>query len=156
MDKEHILKFITEAHKAGYATGEAANKFKEKDGSTTITYERGTWKYHDNYFGGEPFGGREIVFFENKPVWVMIYYGSMDKPVEDFKGVYAFLRKALKLVPEHNPYRGPKEFNEGEFEYKNTWRGDIEEFSGEEVIYQNQKEVYQAKYIGGLVDIRKE
>jgi len=156
MSKEQLLKFIAEAHKAGYAAGEAANKVKEKDGSTTITFQKDSWKYHDNYFGGEPYGGRETVFYEDSPVWMMVYYGRVDRSVEDFEGVYTLLQKVLKLAPEDNPYRGPKEFKEGEFEYKNSWRGDIEEFSGKEFIYKNQKEVYRAKYIGGFVNTRKE
>lgn len=156
MSKEELLKFIYKAHKAGYAAGEATNETKEKDGSTTIIYEEGSWKYYDNYFGGEPFGGREVVFLENRPVWMMAYYGRVDKSVEGFEKVYAFLQKSLKLAPEAAPFRGPKEFTEGEFEYKNNWQGGIEEFSGEEFIYQNKKEVYSAKYIGGFVDVRGE
>ena len=155
MDTKQLAKFIAEAHKAGYAAGEAANKVKEQDGSTTLTYGKGSWKYHDNYFGGEPFGGREVAFFENKPVWMMVYWGRVNESVKDFEGVYAFLQKALKLAPEKAPYRGPKEFTEGQFKYTNTWNGTIDDFSGQEEIYKNQEKVYEARYSGGLVDIRK-
>ncbi|OGY21892.1 MAG: hypothetical protein A2113_01020 [Candidatus Woykebacteria bacterium GWA1_44_8] len=156
MNKEHLLKFIVEAHKAGYAAGEAASEIKEKDGSTTVTYKKGSWKYHDNYFGSEPFGGREVIFYGNKPVWMMVYYGSVDKSIGDFERIYTFLQKSLKLAPKDNPYRGPREFEEAEFKYQNTWQGGIESFSGEEIIYQNEKGVYEATYIGGFVDVRKE
>ena len=156
VNKRQLLKFIAEAHKAGYAAGEAANKVKEQDGSTTLTYGKGSWKYHDNYFGGEPFGGREVAFFENKPVWMMVYWGRVNESVKDFEAVYTFLRKALKLVPEEAPYRGPKEFTDGQFKYTNAWKGSVGGFSGKESIYQNQEKVYETRYIGGFVDLRKE
>ena len=155
-DKKQLLKFISESHKSGYATGDSANKIKEPDGSTTITYESGPWKYHDNYFGGEPYGGREVVFFKDKPVWMMTYYGRVDNSVKDFIRVYNFLQRALKLVPLDRPFRGPKELREGSFKYQNTWQGVVSGFSGKEVIYENEKVVYEANYTGGFVDIRKE
>ena len=34
-------------------------------GGVTIPYEKGDWKSHDNFFGGEPYGGRIIVFYNS-------------------------------------------------------------------------------------------
>lgn len=39
-----------------------------KDNSRTIEYENGDWRYHDKYFGGEPYGGREIVHYRGKRI----------------------------------------------------------------------------------------
>ena len=58
-------------------------------------------------------------------------------------------------MPEDYPYRGPKELKEEKFVYKNQWQGDLDDYSGEEIIFMNNKEAYRAKYIGGLVDQRK-
>jgi len=60
------------------------------------------------------------------------------------------------LIPEDKPYRGPKEFNEGNYTYSNDFVGEVDNFFGEETIKFNGKEIYKAKYIGGLVDQRKE
>lgn len=157
MNKEQLCQFIAEANvKVGYASGRTDTWIKEADGSTTISYESGSWRYHDNFFGGEPYGGREVVSFENKPVWIMIYYGWVEPHVTNIKEVYDFLQKALKLGPEDLPLRGPEELKEGNMRYANTWQGDIEGFFGEEVIYLHEEKIYRAKYLGGLVDQRPE
>ncbi|EKD56245.1 MAG: hypothetical protein ACD_58C00248G0001 [uncultured bacterium] len=66
------------------------------------------------------------------------------------------LQKTLSLIPEDKPYRGPKEYTEGDYVYRNNFIGEVDNFSGEESISCNGKEVYKAKYIGGLVNQRKE
>ena len=67
--------FLVKAKKATYASGDDSAKIIEKDKSTTLIFEDGDWKYHDNYFGGEPYGGREVVLFQGNPVYIMTYYG---------------------------------------------------------------------------------
>jgi hypothetical protein len=142
------------AKKATYASGDAAKKVKEDDRSTTLVFEAGNFKYHDNYFGGEPYGGREVVSYEDKPIYMMVYYGSVGKEVDDVRAVYQVLQKALSLLPEYYPYRGPKEFTEGSYRYENEYIGEIDNFSGRETISCAGKIVYQARYAGGLVDQR--
>lgn len=55
IDKKRLCKFLVEAKKSTYAAGERAKKIVEDDKSTTLFFEDGNLKYHDNYFGGEPF-----------------------------------------------------------------------------------------------------
>ena len=62
MDKEALRQFLIDSNKSGYAGGEEKKWIKEQDGSTTIPSEKGDWKSHDNYFGGEPYGGRAVCF----------------------------------------------------------------------------------------------
>ena len=152
----NIKKFLVEANKSGYAAGETKNWTKEVDCSQTIVYESpdGNWLYHDNFFGGEPYGGRTIVFYRGEPYWLMVYYGRVEDKVET-DSVYGILRNALKQMPEDYPFRGPKEYKEKEFIYKNNWQGEVDKFSGEERIFQNGKPVYKANYVGGLVDQKK-
>ena len=156
IDLKKLRQFLIDGNKSTYAAGDTAKRTIESDKSTTMIFESGDWKLHDNYFGGEPYGGREVVFFQDQPVYMMVYYGLVDESVTDFKAVYGFLQKSLLLMPENHPYRGPREYTEGDFEYKNSYIGEIDYFSGEEIIYQNDQEIYRAKYIGGLVDQRKE
>lgn len=110
----------------------------------------------DNYVGGEPYSGMTKIFFQEKVVWSMVYYGLVDKKVEGFKDVYGFLMKSLLQMPADYPYRGLKEFVEGEWKYNNGWDGEVEQFSGEEKIYLKNEMVFWTKYIGGLVDVREE
>lgn len=154
MNLEELRIFLIDANKHTYSTGDESLNNKEEDGSTTILYQNNGWKFHDNFFGGEPYGGREVVFYEDSPVWIMVYYGHIETntPVTI---VYPVLQKALRQMPQEAPFRGPKEMKEGEFYYHNTWNGTIEKFSGKETISMNGKTVYEASYIGGLVDRKK-
>ena len=151
LDLEDFKKFKEEAGKAGYEN-ENAKKIKELDGSTTISYESGDWKFHDNYFGGEPYGGRIIYTYKDKPVHITVFYGWVDKE-EDADEVYRFLRKSLRQ-PDKQEFRGPKEFKEGSLTYQNNLHGTIENFSLEEKILGGDKEIYSATFMGGLVDQR--
>jgi hypothetical protein len=154
IDKKLLCKFLVQAKKATYAAGDSAPKAIEADKSTTLIFESGDWKYHDNYFGGEPFGGREVIFWENKPVYIMTYYGQVNKSIADFRTIYKFLQKALNLIPEDKPFRGPAEFSEGDLLYLNNSTGEVDNFFGEELIKQNGQEIYKTKYLGGLIDQR--
>ena len=154
MNKELLRQFLIDSNKAGYAGGEEKKWIKEPDGSTTIPFEKGDFRSHDNFFGGEPYGGRVIVFQKDKAVWTMVYYGWVAEGV-GADPVYAVLRNALMRMPEDAPFRGPKEFKDGELTYVNKWDGDVERYSGEEQITQGEKLNYKANYIGGLVDQRQ-
>ena len=155
MDISKLKSFLFESTSHSYANADVAIK-NERDGSHSIEYSKGNLRLHDNYFGGEPFGGREVIFENEKPLWMMVYYGSVEEGIEDFKNVYAFLRKALSHNTSDMPYRGPVKFEENEWLYTNELTGDMENFSGEEKIFHGGELVYSAKYHGGLVDVRKE
>jgi hypothetical protein len=151
IDKDSLRRFILEASRATYASGDESIKQKQSDGSTTISYESGRYRYHDNYFGGEPYGGREIIFLDNKPLWLMVYYGLVYQGVEN-KDVYAFLIESLSNTTLEMPYRGPSLYERQEWKYENKLTGDAERFSGTEKIFKNGACVYEAKYMGGFVD----
>ena len=153
MNKKSLKKFLFDANQAGYARGEERNWIKEDDGSTTIPFEKGSWMLHDNFFGGEPYGGRTVVYYQERPVWMMVYYGWVVEEAETNQ-VYRVLREALKRMPKEQPFRGPESFREGNYHYRNALKGTVENFSGKEQISKNAEVVYQASYIGGLVDQR--
>jgi hypothetical protein len=157
INPNELCKFLVKAKKSTYASGDTAKKVIESDKSTTLVFEDGDWKYHDNYFGGEPYGGREVVFFKNLPVYMMVYYGQVIEGVSDIQSVYKILQSALANIPADKPFRGPKQYSLDGNEYINIFEGEIESFSGEEIIkLVDGKEVYKAMYVGGLVDKRKE
>jgi len=153
---KQLIEFLTKTQKFGYANKQA-KKIKEKDKSKTIISKNGDWEFHDNYFGGEPYGGREVVFFKKQPVYMIVYYGFVDKSVKDFKKVYEFLKKALSIKKKNNLMRrGPLKYKLGDFTYTNKFKGEINNFSGEEFIYLKGKKIYKTTYAGGLVDQRKD
>jgi hypothetical protein len=151
MNEDKIRSFILEASRATYASGDESVKKKQADGSTTIQYENGEYKYHDNYFGGEPYGGREVVFFNNKAIWMMVYYGFVHEGVAN-KDVYSFLIESLSNANPDMPYRGPKLYTKGEWKYENNLVGNVDNFSGIEKIYHGNDCIYEASYMGGLID----
>jgi hypothetical protein len=150
---EELKKFLIESNNAGYTTGDEKQWIKEKDGSTTIPFSKGAFRSHDNFFGGEPYGGRLVVYKDEKPFWIMVYYGWIEKGITP-DPVYAVLRKALKNMPPDAPFRGPAFLEVNGYRYENTWKGDISRYAGEEKIMQKGDLVYYASYIGGLVDLQ--
>lgn len=154
MDTADLVRFLLDANRYGYAAGQAARQRREADHSTTIVHASGDWTFHDNYFGGEPYGGRAVVFQKGRPVWMTVYYGRVEGPDAEVQAVYLFLQRALRLAPEDFPVRGPAEFCADAFTYRNVWHGDVQGFRGEETIHQRGGRVYAAWYTGGLVDRR--
>jgi hypothetical protein len=146
-----LQKFILEASRATYASGDESIKQKQPDGSTTIRYESGRYAFHDNYFGGEPYGGREAISLDGKPVWMMVYYGLVHEAASA-KEVYPFLMESLSNSTLDLPYRGPPHYERENLKYENTFSGSIERFSGTERIFKDAECVYEASYIGGLAD----
>jgi len=155
INKKELCKFLVEAKRSTYAAGDSAQKIVNNDKSTTLVFKNGDWKYHDNYFGGEPYGGREVVFFNDEPVYIMVYYGQVYDSVAKVDKVYGILMAALKLISEDSPYRGPEEYNSGSLTYRNKFTGEVDNFFGEEIITENGKEIYKAKYIGGFINTKE-
>lgn len=153
-EQEELKNFIYEASRATYASGDENIKQKQSDGSTTIIFQKDNYKYHDNYFGGEPYGGREVIFKDDKPFWMMLYYGIVYEGANS--EVYKALMDSLSNTDKEMPYRGPKEYISGEYKYKNELYGNVEYFNGLEKIYKDDVVIYEARYMGGLVDKIKE
>ena len=151
-----LSSFVYEASNSTFASADLSKLTKENDHSTTLTYKKGHWSYNDNYFGGEPYGGREVVFYKKKPYWMMVYYGTVSDKYPDIKGLYAFLQEALRRGTLTFPWRGPKLFKKGTFTYTFNIFGSVERFTAIEVIKSGKMIVYTANFAGGLVDQRKE
>ena len=146
-----INEFIYEANRKSFASS-SSKLIKEKDGSTTIVYKKDDWKSHDNYFGGEPYGGRQVISYKNKPVWMTVYYGYVDKDVKDMDSIYKFLMEVLRNNSKAQPLRGPLSFKKDKFEYSFKLKGDTTMLFGFETIKENRKIIYRAWHIGGLID----
>lgn len=134
-----------------HATGEAKT-VKEPDGSRTIEYSEGDYRMHDNFFGGEPYGGRLVVFYKEAPLLMEVYYGRVYDTAHTTDEVYDFLREALRYPNNESPYRGPTEYANGALTYKSKTEGDISDHTVKEYIYDGDTEIYSAIIVGGLVD----
>jgi hypothetical protein len=157
VNQEALREYLLTIARDGYADTEKQREWKKlPDRSTTIAHQSGQWRMDDNFFGGEPYGGREVVFFEDRPVWMMVYFGEVATSESNVGAVYACLQKALSEPDEVTPVRGPREIQLDSMKYETTWEGDILRFKGVERISRDGEEIYTASYAGGLVDRRGE
>src|SRR5438046_495442 len=117
MDIEALTKFLYLASMP-HAHG-TSNATPMPDGSTTITFTQDDWSFHDNFFGGQPYGGRAIIHYLRKPVWTMVYYGQIHDTNLKPNAIYTFLRLALQHAPKDKPFRGPDSFTKDNLTYKN-------------------------------------
>ena len=151
-DQTKLKTFLLKAN-LPHTNGTAQMK-TEENGSRTINFSDGDFSMEDNFFGGEPYGGQQVVFYQHEPVWTCVYYGRVLKTNLNPDMVYGFLREALQYPDKTRPQRGPVSYKKGNLEYQNDLQGELDEYFGREVILEDGKEIYWAKYMGGLVDQR--
>jgi hypothetical protein len=144
-----FVAFLLRAKLKTYATGGEGAEQTLEDGSREMSYREGSLFYRDRYFGFSPFVGEEVVWENDQAVWAMNYYGVVTDESVAPGDIYSFLQKAMQQITSERPFRGPKEFSEGDFLYQDTSEGDAEFFAGEEAIFFQKKQVYLLKYHGG-------
>lgn len=154
IDLKELAKFLVKAKIGSYA-GDGSEVEPQRPDFRELKFIEGDWEYRDSYYGFYMAPGQEIVRFRGIPVWHMAYSGGMVKVYQgdfDFsKQTFEFLKKALKLVKEDKPYRGPENLKEGDYEYTSKVEGDIDWFKGNEKILFKGEVVFKQDYIGGLV-----
>jgi len=154
---ERLAKFLVKAKTRTYASADSQEIKAERPLHKELEFEEGEFYYRDSYIGFFQAPGMEEVRFgkERKTIWTMAYSGGMlsafSKDGEFAKETFNFLKKALSLVTEDMPFRGPEELNENSWKYINKVEGDINRFIGHEKIFYKEKEVFSQDYIGGIV-----
>ncbi len=152
----NLQRLLKQFNLKGYAD-ESAKYELQADNSKRLELKSDDYTYKDTFWGGEPYGGYEVIFENEKEKLLINYYGWVEKG-EDFKAAYSILRHALKLGAEDETvlHRGLKEYTESDYKYTNEWIGDIERFELTEKMYLKDKQIYQAKFFGGLVSVETE
>lgn len=149
-----VNQFLIEAKKQTYANANVEKVSSSRYESKDYEYKKENMIYHDTYFGGTNFIGEEVIYLDNKIYWAMNYYGvTLDETLEE-EAMDSALRPALMLVGEDKsviPVRGPKEFINGEYKYNFEVEGNLDYFSGIEIIYKNDKKIYELRCNGGLI-----
>ena len=150
-----LTDFLTRAHHATYANVSSLKVTALRPGSKDYEFTEGDLQYHDTYFGGKKFIGAEVVYFKEKPVWGMNYYGRgllAEMPESYFDAV---LRPALMETPwEKLPVRGPEHFTGGDFTYTMSFvtEGNIELFSACEKIFLKEDLIFENFVHGGWIE----
>lgn len=144
---DKLEKFITEARRNTYAVGSKSIENPRLSGSTQLEYQKADYFYQDIYFtGSKRFIGQEIVYYNNKPVWAMNYFGSI---VE--KEILDFLKKSLSKLSQECRLGKKCQFEKRELRYQDEGQGSLGRFLGEEQIFQKNKNVYSLTYQGGII-----
>src|SRR3989344_5740524 len=150
---QQLADFLEEANKSTYANKDAPKVSSSRLKSEDYHFEKDGLIYHDTYFGGRDFMGGEVIYKDNEPVWGLNYYGFILSETTDEKELYGFLRNAL--MQEYSdiiPVRGPKNYQNNDWEYNNSADGGLNRFIGTEEIYRAGVLVYKCHYHGGFIE----
>jgi len=155
MNIEKFKEFLVNAKIKTYASEREGGEKVNPDGGKELNFSKGDFKYIDRYYGFNPFIGEEIVWFNDKFIWGMNYYGTVynhvvSADIISVKQVYTFLQEAMRQVKKERPFRGPDNFKKGDFEYIDKSEGDVDNFKGSEIIFYKGQEVYRLDYHGGF------
>jgi hypothetical protein len=145
-----LHEFLVNAKVNTYASSKAPS-LPSRPNSKDIHFEDETFRYIDTYLGSSDFVGQGAVWYHDKPIWGMNYYGRMLVSTIP-EGFIECLKNALKKIPLDAPYRGPASFKHDRFEYKCGWDGSLVCFNGHETILLNHNEIYTLAYHGGALN----
>ncbi len=149
MDKAKLEKFLLNARTKTYAAGTSKTQ-PLLPGSVQYEFEDGDLSYRDNYYiGNGIFPGLETVFYKNKPVWSMSYFGDFSLMTEEQAD--KMLRKALIELWQSVRIYNHVEKDYGDFKYICDGSGSIDSVSGTEEIYVGEDRVYFFYYAGGFI-----
>jgi len=148
---DRLNDFLVRAKAATYV-GSGRESISCRPGSHDLEFRNGAFHYLDSYFGGADFIGEEVVYFEDKPIWAMNYYGHIlapDRITAEETG--QLLKKSLSQLYQQNRFLGGFEYADGRDMYNDTNEGDITTFAGKEWIERDGVRVYELVYHGGLI-----
>jgi hypothetical protein len=151
MDKSKIQEFFLKARTKTYASGggQVKSVFPKL---YQLEYTEGDLLYRDIYnMGSGLFMGLETVYYKDKPVLSLSYFGNFGKITEEETD--SILRKALikNRGTTRLWYAVELKFKNYKYVCIPAASGSIDEFSGTEKIYKDGKEVYYFYYAGGFI-----
>ncbi|HLO33222.1 MAG TPA: DUF5680 domain-containing protein [Anaerolineales bacterium] len=143
--------FIVRAKAATYV-GDGERVAACRAGSHDLRFTNGEWAYHDSYFGGTDFIGEEVVYFAEKPIWAMNYYGRILR-ADLLSAAQAgqMIKASLSRLYQHGRFLGGFEHAENDLTYVDASEGRADCFQGREVIRRGQEIAYELVYHGGLI-----
>ena len=149
MNKKSLEIFLLNARTQTYAAADGKTK-PLLPGSVQYEYQDGDFSYRDTYYiGNGIFPGLETVFYKDKPVWSMSYFGDFSKMTEEQAD--NMLRKTLIELWETTRIYKHVEKDYGNFKYICDGAGNIDELSGTEEIFVGKDRVYFFYYAGGFI-----
>jgi len=152
LNKEKLEKFLLKARTKTYV-GKGGKVKSVFGGSKQLEYQEGNWLYRDIYFNGPKiFMGIETVYFKEKAVFAMSYFGDYSGMTE--REIDKILRKALMVNWQVARTWKIVNWQENGYQYScvPAFKGSIEKMAGKEEILEKGKQVYQFFYAGGILN----
>jgi hypothetical protein len=148
---EQLNAFIVRAKAASYV-GRGPRSLSYRPGSHDLQFHEGPFSYLDSYFGGSDFLGQEVVYYEDRPIWVMSYYGRILEPsLISAAEAGQIIQESLSRMYREGRFLGGFEHATSKGIYVDTSDGDVTSFTGREWITREGVQVYELVYHGGLV-----
>jgi len=148
---DQLTAFIVRAKAATYVGG-GTHSPACRTGSHDLQFREGDFAYLDSYFGGADFIGQEVVYFGDRPVWAMNYYGRILEPARITPAEAGQVIKAsLSQMYQEGRFLGGFEHETPWGVYMDTSQGDAASFTGQEWIVRENVTVYGLVYHGGLI-----
>ncbi len=117
-----------------------------------LIHANGSWRYLDSYYGGTDFLGQEVVWFEDRPVWAMNYYGRvLDGQLIDGERAGRVIKASLTMMYREKRFWVALEIFMKAMKYYDESNGDLRSFNGVERIFCNGTEAYRLDYHGGMI-----
>jgi hypothetical protein len=151
LDIDALHAFIVRAKAATYV-GNGEHVASCRPESHDLRFMDGEWAYLDSYFGGTDFIGEEVVYFAEKPIWAMNYYGRILR--EDLLTAAQagqMIKASLSRMYKEDRFLGGFEHTENDLTYVDTNEGSVSSFQGREFIRRGQDVAYELAYHGGLI-----
>jgi len=143
--------FIVRAKQVTYVGG-GQRLLPYRLGSHDLQFIEGDWAYHDSYLGESDFIGQEAVYYRQKVVWAMNYFGRiLNSEWITSAQAGAMIKTSLSRLYEENRFLGGFQHTEGELTYVDTNEGDFQFFTGREWISRDGEIIYELVYHGGLI-----
>ena len=148
---DELNAFIVRA-KANSYVGSAPKSLSYRPASHDLQFHENDFSYLDSYFGGTDFIGQEVVYFRQRSIWAMNYYGKILLP-ELIDGAQAgqIIKTSLSELYKQGRFLGGFEYMVGESVYTDTNQGTPASFSGTEWITKRGQRVYELLYHGGMI-----
>jgi hypothetical protein len=148
-NEPELREFLVEAKQNTYA-GNGREKESCRPSSKDLPYQKGKYYYLDSYIGASHFIGEEVVWHDGRILWGMNYYGELLAPQAP-AGFAEFLKDALRRCTPEWPFRGPRDYAAGGFEYCCEAAGELGSFMGEERVSHQGAVVYRLRFHGGYL-----
>ncbi len=151
IDISELNSFIVRAKARTYVGG-GEHVTSSRLGSHDLRFIDGKWTYLDSYFGGTNFIGEEVVYFDDKPVWAMNYYGYILRDdLLTAAQAGQMIKASLSLMYKEGRFLGGYTHTENDLTYVDTSEGDANHFHGKEFIRRGEIIAYELVYHGGLI-----